>query len=160
MEPQDITLKGEPLRLVVYGAEGVGKTTLALSFPRPLVIDTDDGLISVTYAAGGSVPGTRMTPEGYRNVEDIVHFIRDHLDEYDTIVIDDVSTLCDDLIDELTAEHAKADKHAKRPLLRSSTSGTSSNCVDCSRRCVRRRSTSSSSVGCASRTRRSATRWT
>jgi hypothetical protein len=117
VEAQDITLNGEPLRLVIYGAEGVGKTTLAMSFPRPLVIDTDDGLISVTYAAGGQVPGTRMAPEGYRNVEEIVRFVRAHAADYDTIVIDDVSTLCDDLLDELTAEHAKAEAHKKRPLL-------------------------------------------
>lgn len=117
MEAQDITLVGEPLRLVVYGAEGVGKTTLAMEFPRPLVINTDDGLISVTYAAGGAVDGTQFVPEGYRSVEEIVRFIRSHADDYDTVVIDDVSTLCDDLLDELTAEHAKAEAHKKRPLL-------------------------------------------
>lgn len=117
MRPEPITLKGEAMRLVVYGEMGVGKTTLAMSFPRPLVIDTDDGLISVTYAAGGAVDGIRMEPQGYRDVEKIVQFVRDHLDETDTIVIDDISDLCDNLISELTEEHAKADRHAKRPML-------------------------------------------
>lgn len=117
MEANSIDLVGEPFRLVVYGAEGVGKTTLAMSFPRPLVINTDDGLISVTYKAGGTVPGTQLTPDGYRDVQDIIKFVRANADDYDTVVIDDVSTLCDDLIDELTAEHVRTSPHGKRPLL-------------------------------------------
>lgn len=117
MEPQAITLKGEALRLVVYGDMGTGKTTLAMTFPRPAVINTDDGLISVTYAAGGTVPGISLEPSGYRDVEDIVKFVRAHLDEIDTIIIDDLTSLCDRLISELTIEHAKAEKHGKRPLL-------------------------------------------
>ncbi len=30
-------------KAVIYGSEGVGKTTLAASFPNPLVIDTEGG---------------------------------------------------------------------------------------------------------------------
>ncbi len=32
-----------PQKVVIYGAEGVGKTTLASSFPNPLFIDTEGG---------------------------------------------------------------------------------------------------------------------
>jgi hypothetical protein len=32
-----------PQRIVIYGPEGVGKTTLAKDFPEPLIIDTEDG---------------------------------------------------------------------------------------------------------------------
>ena len=32
-----------PQKVVIYGAEGVGKTTLASSFPKPLFIDTEGG---------------------------------------------------------------------------------------------------------------------
>jgi hypothetical protein len=31
------------LKVVVYGPEGVGKTTIASQFPRPLLLDTEDG---------------------------------------------------------------------------------------------------------------------
>lgn len=117
MQAEAITLKGEAMRLVVYGEMGVGKTTLAMGFPRPLVIDTDDGLISVTYAAGGTVPGIRMEPNGYRDVEKIVETVMSNLDKIDTIIIDNISELCDNLIAELTAEHAKAERHGKRPML-------------------------------------------
>ena len=30
-------------KVVIYGSEGVGKTTLATSFPNPLIIDTEGG---------------------------------------------------------------------------------------------------------------------
>ena len=32
-----------PQKVVIYGAEGVGKTTLAAAFPNPLFIDTEGG---------------------------------------------------------------------------------------------------------------------
>ena len=32
-----------PQKVVIYGAEGVGKTTLAAAFPEPLFIDTEGG---------------------------------------------------------------------------------------------------------------------
>lgn len=30
-------------RVVIYGTEGIGKSTLAVAFPRPLVLDTEEG---------------------------------------------------------------------------------------------------------------------
>ena len=35
--------KVKPQKVVIYGAEGTGKTTLAAQFPRPLFIDTEGG---------------------------------------------------------------------------------------------------------------------
>ncbi len=32
-----------PVRCVLYGVEGIGKTTLAAQFPTPLFLDTEDG---------------------------------------------------------------------------------------------------------------------
>jgi hypothetical protein len=124
VKPEAIRLENEKLRLVVYGDIGVGKTELALSFPRPLVIDTDGGLISVAYRRAG-LPGTdddigeRYVPEGYRDLESLYYYIRDHAKNYDTIVIDSIDELSGLLIGELTAEHASAGKAAKRPLLMS-----------------------------------------
>lgn len=117
-QPESIELQAQKLRLVVYGDIGVGKTTLAMTFPRPLVIDTDDGLISVTYAAGGKVEGERFEPEGYRDLEALYYFIRDNVERYDTIVIDSIDELSGLLISELTEEHSKV-SHDKRPLLMS-----------------------------------------
>jgi hypothetical protein len=30
-------------RVVVYGTEGIGKSTLASQFPKPLILDTEEG---------------------------------------------------------------------------------------------------------------------
>lgn len=35
--------QNRPLRVVLYGCEGIGKTSLAAKFPDPLFIDTEDG---------------------------------------------------------------------------------------------------------------------
>ena len=36
-------LKTSPVRAVIYGTEGIGKSTLAAQFPAPLILDTEDG---------------------------------------------------------------------------------------------------------------------
>ena len=33
----------KPQKVVIYGVEGIGKTTLAAQFPNPLFIDTEGG---------------------------------------------------------------------------------------------------------------------
>lgn len=114
VQPSPIELRGEALRAVIYGESKVGKTTLAATWPRPLFIDTDGGLISVTYKAGGAVPGSRYEPEGYLDLEDLVRWVREHADEHDTIVIDTADSLLSRLIYELTDERSA---HGKRPLL-------------------------------------------
>lgn len=36
-------IQPRPIRVVIYGPEGIGKTTLASAFPKPLFIDTEGG---------------------------------------------------------------------------------------------------------------------
>ena len=36
-------VKSAPVRCVIYGTEGIGKSTLAAQFPNPIVLDTEDG---------------------------------------------------------------------------------------------------------------------
>lgn len=36
-------VKSAPVRCVIYGTEGIGKSTLAAQFPSPIVLDTEDG---------------------------------------------------------------------------------------------------------------------
>jgi len=118
--PKQIKLSDEKLRLVVYGEPGSGKTTLALGFPKPLVIDTDFGLISVAYAAeDGADIGESWTPAGSRDLAAMGDFIATKVrtGAYETVVIDSLDTLCDQLITELVHEHAAADVHNRRPLL-------------------------------------------
>ena len=40
-------LEKRPLKVVIYGAEGLGKSTFASQFPEPLFLDTEGGTSSL-----------------------------------------------------------------------------------------------------------------
>lgn len=99
VKPRPITSNMPALRLAVYGEGGVGKTSLALSFPKPLVIDTDGGL------EGGAVEGVegwQWEPEKWRDLNSLYFWLKAKIDEegYQTLVIDSIDTLCHFLMHE------------------------------------------------------------
>ncbi len=70
-----------PQKVVIYGPEGVGKTTLAARFPRPLFIDTEGG--------SGHIDVLRLPqPTGWQMLMDEVRFVRENPAECDTLVVD------------------------------------------------------------------------
>jgi hypothetical protein len=81
------------LRLGVYGEGGVGKTTLALSFPKPLVIDTDGGLEGDAVV---DIEGDEWTPDKWQDLNALYTHIKTRVegDAYQTIIIDSIDTLC------------------------------------------------------------------
>lgn len=85
----------DPLRLAVYGDGGVGKTTLALSFPFPLVVDLDGGLEGDAIARDDLV-GHEWSPDGWQDLNALLAWIKAKTDDgqYKTIVIDSLDTLC------------------------------------------------------------------
>lgn len=94
-EPSPLSLASEPQRVLIYGDFGRRKTTLAGTYPKPLIIDTNGGL--VTLALQGKTP-LRWTPEGHEDLEALYFWIRDRVeeagDEIETIVIDTIDNLC------------------------------------------------------------------
>ena len=50
----------KPPRLLIYGSEGIGKSTLAASAPKPIFVPTEDGLDQITCDA---FPLARSFPE-------------------------------------------------------------------------------------------------
>lgn len=82
-----------PFRLGVYGEGGVGKTSLALTFPKPLVIDVDSGLEG---DAVEDVTGFEWTPDKWQDLNALFNYIKAKVDaeQYGTIVIDSMDTLC------------------------------------------------------------------
>lgn len=105
--PVPLILENERLRGAVFGDPGVGKSMLAASFPKPLVIDTDAGLISV--ALHGTVL-ERFEPTGYKDLENLYLFVKQNSDRYETIVIDSFTELQRMLLDEIVDDGATRDE--------------------------------------------------
>ena len=85
-KPQEITgnihLKG-----LIYGIPGVGKTTLSLSSPNPVIIDTDKGL----YRVETQLQCSSLQVEKYQEVLDLIG--SNELDSFETLIIDSFGEL-------------------------------------------------------------------
>jgi hypothetical protein len=80
-----------PPRICIYGGHGIGKSTLASQFPRPIFISTEDGLASLDITSF-----TRA-----ETVDDVAQNIRTLIKEehdFKTLVLDSVDWLVEPLI--------------------------------------------------------------
>lgn len=88
------------LKALFYGSAGVGKTTAAIQFPKPYLIDTEKGAENDQYTkilqkAGGVVFQTSDFNELMTEVKALL--TEKH--EYKTLIIDPLTTLYNDLLD-------------------------------------------------------------
>lgn len=113
LEPSPLTLDTEKLRAVIYGEFGRGKTTLAGTFPRPLIIDTNGGLVSLALQG---VKAETFAPTGHEDLEALYRWVEAHSDKYDSIVIDTLDSLVYALMGEIT-DDAVAGKRRKGELV-------------------------------------------
>jgi GTPase SAR1 family protein len=90
-----VTGQVPPLRLAVYGDGGVGKTSLALTFPKPLFIDTDGGLEGDAVASDDII-GEEWAPSSWTDLNELYKFVKakTEKEQYGTIVVDSIDTLC------------------------------------------------------------------
>jgi len=85
--------------MMIFGTAGVGKTTAAISFPKPYVIDTERGAendqyVDIINRNDGAVFSTT-------SFDDIVMEVRSLISEehpYQTLVIDPITVVYDDLV--------------------------------------------------------------
>ena len=70
----------------ITGVCGIGKTTLALSAPKPLLLDTDNGLHRVQSEY-------RSDAVQVKSYQDILDVLEEDLSDYETIVIDTLGEL-------------------------------------------------------------------
>lgn len=82
----------------IYGIPSGGKTTLALSMPKPLLLDTDNGLYRVQAEY-------RCDSVQVVNYEDVLDVLKEDLSNYETIVIDTLGKLVDFMADFICKEN-------------------------------------------------------
>ena len=87
-KPAEMINTENRFRVLIAGYPGIGKTTLGLSAPKPLLIDVDFG-INRTMA---SVRKDYIQPESY---DELLNDLKGDLSEYETIVVDTGGKLLD-----------------------------------------------------------------
>lgn len=97
-----------PLRVAVYGEGGVGKTTFALSFPKPLVIDTDGGLEGDAVADLHDL-AEAWTPGNWGDLTALSFWLDKEIATkgYQTIVVDSIDTLARQVLMEASRQATK-----------------------------------------------------
>ncbi len=88
------------LKALFYGPAGVGKTTCAIQFPKPYLIDTEKGAVNDQYTEelqkqGGVIFQTSDFEELLTEVKSLL--TEKH--EYKTLIIDPLTMLYNDLLD-------------------------------------------------------------
>ena len=81
------------VKMMIYGQAGMGKTTLALSAPRPLLLDFDGGVKRVNMAHLDGVDIVQVT-----SWQDVQQVLQENLSSYQTIVVDTIGKMMDFII--------------------------------------------------------------
>ncbi|MEY3203927.1 MAG: hypothetical protein RLZZ21_258 [Planctomycetota bacterium] len=68
------------VRAVIYGTEGIGKTTLAAAFPEPLFLDTEDGTSQLDVA--------RVAVKSWTQLEGAFHDLIRNAQGFGSVVVD------------------------------------------------------------------------
>jgi hypothetical protein len=101
-----------PPRICVYGGHGVGKSTLASMFPRPIFISTEDGLSSLDVT---SFPRAETIDDVANSIGVLVK--EEH--EFKTVVVDSIDWLISPLIvSDIDSKHdEKAQAYGKGQMM-------------------------------------------
>lgn len=81
------------IKMMVYGQAGTGKTTLALSAPKPLLLDFDNGVKRVNLSHLENVDIVQIA-----SWQDIQSVLNEDLSCYKTIVVDTIGKMMDFII--------------------------------------------------------------
>lgn len=102
LKPSEMDFSHKKLFIVIAGVPGIGKTTLALSAPKPLLIDADRGIdrVEARYRKDTIVPSS------YDDI--FAELDGNDLSAYETIVVDTGGAIFGLLKDKIIAENPKA----------------------------------------------------
>ena len=81
------------VKMMIYGQAGMGKTTVALSAPKPLLLDFDNGVKRVNMA---HLDGIDIVQVG--SWQDVQQVLQENLSAYQTIVVDTIGKMMDFII--------------------------------------------------------------
>ena len=81
-KPEDFDMSEKKIRMLLAGPPGIGKSTLAMSAPDPLLTDTDGGFDRVMW----QYRKDRLTAGSYQEI--LNDLVPKNLKEYKTLVID------------------------------------------------------------------------
>lgn len=104
VKPENMNFSDKNIIMIVSGLPGTGKTTLALSAPDVLLIDTDEGLARVN-------PAHRRDASVCKTYEEILADIKAAEGHYKTIVIDTCGALIEYMKDWAMRTDPKASKN-------------------------------------------------
>ena len=106
-------IKSNPIiKGLIYGQPGIGKTTIALSAPNPLLIDFDKGLSRVKTQHRKDC----VIADDYQKLLDVLN--DPALKNYDTIIIDTLGKCVDRMLDFLIRNNPKYKQSDGSPSLR------------------------------------------
>lgn len=91
------------IKLLIYGQAGSGKTTLALSAPKPLLLDCDGGVHRVNLDHIGDT----VQVEKY---EDVLEVLNEDLSAYESLIIDTGGKLLDMMAEYIIRNNPKLGK--------------------------------------------------
>jgi len=83
----------QTVKMMLYGQAGFGKTTVALSAPRPLLLDFDNGVNRVNISHLDGVDIVQIT-----SWQDVQAVMQEDLSAYQSIVVDTIGKMIDFII--------------------------------------------------------------
>lgn len=103
VKPEAMNFSGKNIIMIISGLPGTGKTTLALSAPDVLLIDTDEGMARVN-------PAHRQDASICKTYEEVLADIKAAEGQYKTIVVDTCGALIEYMKDWAMRTDPKASK--------------------------------------------------
>lgn len=86
----------QTVKMMIYGQAGMGKTTVALSAPKPLLLDFDNGVKRVNMAHLDGVDIVQV--ENWGEIQTLLQQEQSSLAPYQTIVVDTIGKMMDYII--------------------------------------------------------------
>ena len=80
-------------KMMIYGQAGMGKSTVALSAPKPLLLDFDNGVKRMNMAHLENIDTVQVT-----SWNDVQQVLQEDLSDYQTMVVDTIGKMMDFII--------------------------------------------------------------